>query len=152
MSAVLIVVIVVVVLILLGSLLALPRMRERARLRSSERELGQRRDRVATEHREQAQSRAQQADVADRRARIAEQEAAKERAEAQLHEERAAMHEEGLADHELVNEDERDRFAGTSAVEERDQVVPDREDVPTRETAAQGEEDGADPERSFRAR
>jgi uncharacterized membrane protein YcjF (UPF0283 family) len=118
MSTALVVVIVVVVVLLIGVLLALPRMRQAATLRARERELDQRREVVADEHRSEAENRARQADVAERRARIAEQEAAAARAQAQLHEERAGLHERGLADQELVADDERDRFAGTSAVED----------------------------------
>ena len=86
------------------------------RARARQREIDQRRDRAVTEHRGAAEERTKQAELAERKARIAEQEAQRERAEAQLHEERAAMHEEGLVDHELVGQNERDRFAGTSAV------------------------------------
>jgi hypothetical protein len=50
--------------------------------------------------------------------RIAEQEAQLERAEAELRQQRAALHEEGMADHELVEEHERERFVGTSAIPE----------------------------------
>jgi hypothetical protein len=95
-------------------------MRERARIRKSEHELAQRRDHVAAEHHEQAEEREQRADEAERRARSAEQEARRARAEAQLHEERASLHEQGLADHELVEDHERERFAGTSAVVDDD--------------------------------
>ena len=81
-----------------------------------------------TEHRGAAEERTKQADLADRKARIAEQEAQRERADAQLHEERAAMHEEGLVDHELVGQNERDRFAGTSAVStDREALEEERE-------------------------
>jgi hypothetical protein len=94
----------------------MPRMRERARLRARERELGQRRDEAVSEHREAADLSSQQADLAERHARIAEQEAAKQRVEAELQRERAELHEQGLADDQLVADYERDRFAGTSAV------------------------------------
>ena len=47
---------------------------------------------------------------------MAEQEAQRERAAAQAREEQATLHERGLADHELISDDERDEFAGTSAV------------------------------------
>jgi hypothetical protein len=46
---------------------------------------------------------------------MAQKEAERQRAEAGLHQERASMHERGEADHELIEEHERDRFAGTSA-------------------------------------
>lgn len=117
MSTVLIVVIVVVVVIALLLLVLAPRMRERGRVAKRERELDQRRDTVATEHREEAAGRERQAEVAEQRARVAEQEAQRERAEAQLQKEKATLHEKGLADHELVADDEREKFAGTSAME-----------------------------------
>ncbi len=119
-TGVIIAIVVVAVIIIAALLFALSPMRERARVRRRERELQQRRERVAGEHRQEAQVREQRAAVAERRARIAESEAQRERAEAQLHEERAALHEEGLADPELVQDHERERFAGTSAVREDD--------------------------------
>jgi hypothetical protein len=91
-------------------------MRERGRVKMRERELSKRRNRLVSEQREQAQERERRAEAAERRARIAEQEAERDRAEARLREERAALHERGMADHELIEDDERDRFAGTSAV------------------------------------
>ncbi len=115
-TGVIVALVVVVVVIALVVAFAMPRMRVKAR----ERELGQRRERVATEHREEAEGRMKNADVAERKARMAEQEAQRERAEAQLQQERAELHEKGLADHELVADDERERFAGTSAVEDRE--------------------------------
>jgi hypothetical protein len=90
-------------------------MRERGRIRKQERELQQRREGAAAEHREHAQSRERGAEAAEQRARVAEQEAERERAEANLHQERAAASERGMADRELIDDDERDRFAGTSA-------------------------------------
>jgi hypothetical protein len=120
MSTIAIVIIVVaVVLILAALMLARPRMRARAR----QREIDQRRDRAVTEHRGAAEESTKQAELAERKARIAEQEAQRERAEAQVHEERAAMHEEGLVDDELVGQNERDRFAGTSAVRNDGETV-----------------------------
>jgi FtsZ-interacting cell division protein ZipA len=118
MSTVLVVVIVVVVVAVIALLLLLPRLRERARIEKRERELDQRRERVVEEHREEATGRERQAQIAEQRARVAEQEARRERAEAQVQEEKATLHEKGLADHELVGEDEREDFAGTSAVED----------------------------------
>jgi FtsZ-interacting cell division protein ZipA len=118
MSTVLIIVIVVVVVLIVGLLLVwLPRARERARLQKRERELDQRRDQVVGEHREEAASRERQAEVAEQRARLAEQEAKRERAESELAQEKANLHERGLADHELIDDDEREHFAGTSAAE-----------------------------------
>ena len=115
MSTGLIIAIVVVALILLAVLFLIPRMRRKAELRKRERELANRRDAVATEHREVADSRQREADEAERRARMAQKEAERQRAEAELHQERAVMHERGDADHELIEEHERDKFAGTSA-------------------------------------
>jgi FtsZ-interacting cell division protein ZipA len=117
MSTVLIVVIVVVVIVVVGLLLTLPKARERARLQKRERELDQRRDQVVGEHREEAASRERQAEVAEQRARVAAQEANRERAESELAQEKAKLHERGLADHELIDDDEREHFAGTSASE-----------------------------------
>jgi type II secretory pathway pseudopilin PulG len=116
MSTGLIIAIVVVALVLLAVLFFIPRMRRKAEMRKRERELGQRREAVATEHREHADTRAREADEAERRARMAQKEAERERAEAELHQERASMHERGEADHELIDDHERDRFAGTSAM------------------------------------
>ena len=115
MSTGLIIAIVVVALILIGLLFLLPRMKRKAELKKRERELGQRREAVAGEHHQVADTRAQEADKAEREARMAQKEAERQRAEAELHRERATMHEQGQADHELIDEHERDRFAGTSA-------------------------------------
>lgn len=119
MSTVLIIVIVVVVVLVVAGLLLtrLPQARERARVQKRERELDERRDQVVDEHREEAAARQRQAEVAEQRARVAEQEANRERAESQLAQEKAKLHERGLADHELIDDDERERFAGTSATE-----------------------------------
>jgi FtsZ-interacting cell division protein ZipA len=115
MSTGLIIAIVVVALILLAVLFFIPRMKRQAELKKRERELGHRREAVATEHREVADTRQREADQAERQARMAQKEAEKQRAEAELHQERATMHERGDADHELIDEHERDKFAGTSA-------------------------------------
>jgi hypothetical protein len=118
MSAVLIVAIVVVVLVVVGlALTRLPKARERTRQREAERELGERREQVVDQHREEAAIRERQAEVAEQRARVAAQEAERERSESQLAEEKAKLHERGLADHELIDADERHRFTGTSATE-----------------------------------
>jgi hypothetical protein len=69
----------------------------------------------------------QQADVAQQRARIAEQEAAKARAEAELQEQHAQLHEQGMADDQLIAPDERERFAGTSAVPDDEEGSGDQE-------------------------
>lgn len=115
-TAVVLIIVAVVVIALIALLLALPRMRERSRIRSRERQLDARRDQVVTAHREEAAQRERQAEVAEQRARVAQQEAERERAAAQVREEQAALHERGLADHELINENEREEFEGTSAV------------------------------------
>lgn len=117
MSVGVIIVIAVVVVAVVALLLFLPRLRERARIRARERELGQRRGQVIEQHNQEAEARAGRAEEAEQRARIAHQEAERERAAAQLSQEKAGLHKAGLADHELIDEEERDRFAGTSAVE-----------------------------------
>jgi FtsZ-interacting cell division protein ZipA len=117
-TAVIIVIVVVVVIALIAVFVALPRMRERARIRGRERRLDARRDQVVTSHREEAAQRERRAEVAEQRARVAEHEAERERAAAQAREEQATLHERGLADDELISDDERDDFAGTSAVPE----------------------------------
>src|ERR1700733_14638176 len=101
MSTAVIIVIVVVVIVLIGLLVALPRMRQRAQIRGRERRLDARRDQVVTSHREEAAQRERQAEGAEQRARGGEQGAQR-----------------GVADHELIADDERDEFAGTSAVPE----------------------------------
>jgi FtsZ-interacting cell division protein ZipA len=116
MSTLGIIILVVVVVAILVALFAfLPRMRERRRIKTGERELGQRRERVVSEQRQEAERRAERAEAAEQQARIAAAEAERERAEANLHQQQAAKHEQGMADHELVDDHERDRFAGTSA-------------------------------------
>jgi type IV secretory pathway VirB10-like protein len=110
----LIVAIVIVALILLALLFLLPRMRSAARQKQAERELRSRRETVADEHRQVAQQRETRAEKAERQAAMAEQEAQRERAEANLQKERASMHERGMADDELIEDHERDRFAGVA--------------------------------------
>jgi FtsZ-interacting cell division protein ZipA len=118
MSTGAIVAIVVVALIILALLaFVLPRMRRTAEVRARERELEQRRDRVATEHQQVATERDREAEAADQRARLAQAEAERQRAEAQVHERQAEMHKQGLADDELIDDSERERFA--PAVEKR---------------------------------
>lgn len=117
MSTGAIIAIVIVALIILAVVAFLmPRMRRQAQIQKRERELQNRRERVADEHRAEADSRERQASEAEQRARIAQKEAEAERAQAQLHQERAGLHEKGMADHELIGDDERDKFAGTSAM------------------------------------
>lgn len=131
MSTVLIVVIVVVVVLVIALLLVLPRLRARARVRGRGRELDQRRERVVEEHHQEAAGRERSAEIAEQRARVAEQEAQRDRAEARVEQEKARLHEKGLADHELIGQDERQEFAGTSAVDggdpsnRRESTVPD---------------------------
>jgi hypothetical protein len=125
-------------LILIALLVLLPRMRERTRLRQLERELGQRREQVAGQHREEADTRARQAEAAEQRARMAEQEARRERAEAELHRERASAHERGLADDQLIEDHERERFAGTSAMTGQDKAPTARGDAAGREPTGSG--------------
>jgi hypothetical protein len=130
MSTGLIVVIVVVVLVLLAVLLfAVPRMRERARLRARERDLEERRSAQIGEDRRAADQLSHRANQAERRARIAEAEANKQRAEAELHQEHADVHEQGLADDELISDDERDRFQGTSAVPSEGEAASSDDDM-----------------------
>ena len=120
MSTVAIVVIVaVVVIILVAFMLVAPRARENARIKRRERELDQRRDKVVTGHRQEAAERERKAELAEQRARVADQEAQRDRAE--VREEKATLHERGLADQDLIDEDEREHFAGTSAVADSDE-------------------------------
>src|SRR5215208_6049788 len=114
MSTGLIIAIVVVALIVIALLVMLPRMRANARRKQAERELHARRSSVAGEQREAALQRESRAERAEQQARIAEQEARRERAEADLRRERAEMHERGMADDELIDDSERDRFAGVT--------------------------------------
>ncbi len=113
LAIVVIAVVVVALLVVLG--VFIPRIRERARVKRRERELGQRRDRVVSQQREEADAHVSRAEAAEQRARIASLQARQERAEADLRVERADLHERGLADHELIEEHEREHFAGTSA-------------------------------------
>jgi type II secretory pathway pseudopilin PulG len=107
-------IIVVAVLVLIALLVMLPRMRAAARRQQAERELESRRETVASQERAEAAERERQAETAEQKARVAQQEAERERAEANLRQEQAAMHDRGLADDELIDESERDRFAGVT--------------------------------------
>jgi FtsZ-interacting cell division protein ZipA len=112
MSTGTIIAIVVVALILIALVaFALPRMRRSATVKARERELGQRRERVAGEHRSVANEREREAEVAEQRAQIARTEAERQRTEAELHQQRADMHERGMADDELIADHEREHFA-----------------------------------------
>lgn len=150
-----IVVVVVGAAILLGLLLfALRRSRDTVRVKKRERELGRRRERVITEHRDEADVRARRAEEAEQRARIAEQEARRERTEAQLRQEQAALHERGMADHELVADHEREDFAGTSAVSDGRAARAERGEQTSRTSAYdEGRRAAHEPERveEFRA-
>jgi hypothetical protein len=112
----------------------LPRARRTAQVKARERELEQRREHVAGEQRAEADERHRHAEMAEQKAQMAESEAKRERAEAELREQRAQMHERGMADHELIDESERDRFAGTSAMRDDAARRPD-------EPAPMGDED-----------
>lgn len=128
MSTGLIIAIVVIALILLALFaFVLPRARRTAQVKARERELSQRREHVADEHRQEATERRNQAEMAEQRAKMAAAEAERERAEAQMREQRAEMHERGMADHELIDESERDRFAGTSAMRDEPAPMDDRD-------------------------
>jgi hypothetical protein len=77
--------------------------------------------------------------MAEQKARMAASEAQRERAEADMREQRAQMHEKGMADDELIGDDERDKFAGTSAM--RDDSAPmDDDDRPMHEPGGPGTE------------
>ena len=117
-TAAIIVIVVVVVLILIVLVALMPRMRERRRISQRESELDDRRDHVVETNRAEAELRGRRADDAERRARIAEQEAQRERAEANIRKEQAEIHERGMADERLIDPEEREDFAGTSAVPE----------------------------------
>ena len=126
MSTGLIIAIVVIALILLALFaFVLPRARRNAQVKARERELENRRERTVGENRAEAQERSRQAELAEQKAQMAEAEAKRERAEAELREQRADMHERGMADHELIDESERDRFAGTSATRDEPGTVED---------------------------
>jgi hypothetical protein len=112
MSTGLIVAIIVVVLALIALLVMLPRMRAAAERKQAQRELESRRETVAEQHRAEAAERERRAEMAEERARLAQQDAERERAEANLRHEQASLHERGLADDELIDDSERDRFAG----------------------------------------
>jgi Flp pilus assembly protein TadB len=112
MTGLIIAIVVIAIIALVLFALVMPRARAKAR----ERELANRRDEVATAHREHAEDRAA-------RAEYAEQQARRERAEAELHESRARLHERGLADDELDAERER---LGTADTAQGDGYADDR--------------------------
>jgi hypothetical protein len=126
MSTGLIVAIVVIALILLVLFaVVLPRARRKAEVQARERELTRRRENRAEEHRTEAAERRSEAEMAEQRARMAQAEAERERAEAEIGEQRAQMHERGMADDELIDDNERDRFAGTSGVRDERATTTD---------------------------
>ena len=116
MSAAAWIIIVLAVLAIIALVVLMPRMRAKSREQKAKRELGQRRERVATDNREQAGARSRQAEQAEQKATAAQQAAERERAEARRLETEADRHEQGLADDELIEDHERDRLgpvAGT---------------------------------------
>jgi len=147
MSTGLIIAIVVIALILIALFaFVLPRARKQSQVRAREKELEQRRDRVAGEHRAEAGERERQASMAEQKAREAELEAKRERAEAELHQERAQRHESGMADHELIADDEREKFADTSAMRNDPDATPGEDAHHRGSMAATPDQD--DPNRS----
>ena len=127
MSTGLIVAIVVIVALIV---LLFAVVRPRARAKSRERQLGQRRGEVADAHRSHAEDRAA-------RAEYAEQQAARERAEAELHESRARLHERGLADDELDAERER---LGTTDTDRGERFAREPDPEPERDASVREEE------------
>ena len=144
MSTGLIVAIVVAAVIILALLVLLPRMRAGTQRKQAERELYSRRDAVAEEHRSAAAQRENRAEMAEQKARIAQQTAERERAEASLQAEQAKKHERGMADHELIDDNERDRFA---PVANTPADTDDQDDVDTAPSAEY--EQGRQDERRF---
>ena len=124
MSTGLIVAIVVIAIIVIALLVLLPRMRASADRKKAERELHERREAVADEHRQVASQRETRAEEAEQKARIAQQEAERERAEANLQREHASRHERGMADDELIADDERERFADVSGTGGTERTEP----------------------------
>jgi hypothetical protein len=129
MSTGLIIAIVIVVLILIALLVLLPRMRAKAEERKAAKELEGRRERVATEHREEASTRASRAERAEQEAVMAQKNAEVERAQAERHEQEAQLHERGMADDKLIDDHERDRFDGVASTNrDDDDVAAQRDD------------------------
>lgn len=110
------IIIVLAVLAIIALVVLMPRMRAKSQEQKAKRELGRRRERVATESRDEAVQRERQAEQAEHKAAAAQQAAERERAEARRLETEADRHEKGLADDELIEDHERDRLgpvAGT---------------------------------------
>ena len=122
MSTELIIGIVIVVLVLVALLVLLPRMRAKAGERKATKELESRRERVATENREEAGARSSSAEASEREAAIAHQKAKSQRAEAEGLEQTAQLHERGLADDTLIDDNERDRFEGVTGTARSDRA------------------------------
>jgi FtsZ-interacting cell division protein ZipA len=148
-----IVAIVVIAIIIVALLMLLPRMRATARRKQAERELRSRREAVADEHRQVAAHRETRAEEAERKARMAAQAAERERAEANVQHERASMHERGMADDQLIEEHERERFAGVAGPDQtadaddraRAGTDPDRTAEPAERSAATDPDRPAEP-------
>ena len=149
MSTGLIIAIVVVVLILIALLVMLPRMRAKAEERKAAKELESRRDRVATENREVASTRASEAEKAEQQAVVAQQNAKAQRAEAERLESEAQLHERGLADEKLIDDHERDRFDGVAGTGPGNGTADGRTETSVEEerpAARQAGDTGADSE------
>jgi hypothetical protein len=140
MSTGLIIAIVVIVLILIALLVMLPRMRAKAEERKAQKELESRRERVATENREVASTRASEADKAEQQAVVAQQEAKAQRAEAEKLEAEAQMHERGLADDQLIEDHERDRFGNVAGAGHDEGAAETRADTADARTGAENGE------------
>jgi uncharacterized protein HemX len=130
---------IVVVAVLLVALFAfvLPRMRRKAQERSAERQLEQRREHVAGQHRAEADTREREAEMAERKARLAQAEADKQRAEAQMHQVEADLHERGMADDRLAGGTDSPATGGgprTGADEGRFERQPEQPPAETRRT------------------
>jgi FtsZ-interacting cell division protein ZipA len=153
MSTGLIIAIVVIALVLIALFaFVLPRARKTAQVKKRERELEQRRESRAEEHRAEAAERRSEAEMAEQRARMAQTEAQRERAEAEMREQRAQLHERGMADDELIDESERDKFAGTSAMRDEPAPMRDDPDRPMHEPASDYEQGRVDEARERESR
>ena len=147
MSTGLIIAIIVVAIIIIALLVMLPRMRAAADRKKAERELHSRREAVAGEHRQAAVERESAPSRPSRRRAWPQQAAERERAEANLQHERASMHERGMADHELIDDDERDRFADVAGGDNRADADADGHTMDDRARAAtNGDHDTTTPQ------
>jgi hypothetical protein len=143
MSTAVWIIIILAVLALIVLLVMLPRIRAKSREQKAKRELGQRRERVATENREEAGVRSRQAEQAEQKAAAAQQAAERERAEARRLETEADRHEQGLADDELIEDHERDRLGPVAG-------TPIDSDTDGRDDRVEGDDRPAQNERSGR--